>query len=149
MWMNMTLIASWATFQSVPCSLIQPELKTSTHGVPKRPVLQRSCSCITHCQRCHCCPFAGDLLLWDMLFKGYVPRIQRQNWLKNLRLHETPGQYGAYATIQALAQQLATLTPNGQAEALKTAIEKMVNLHPVQDKAGVVVDCKNKGYSLV
>ena len=91
--------------------------------------------------------FAGDLvkaghaIQGDMFHERY-----RQKLVKEFAtIKELSGQYGAYATyLSGAGPTVMTLTPNDQAEALKTAIDGLgldgETLILSVDKGGVVVD---------
>ena len=91
--------------------------------------------------------FAGDLvkaghaIQGDMFHERY-----RQKLVKEFAtIKELSGQYGAFATyLSGAGPTVMTLTPNDQAEALKTAIDGLgldgETFILSVDKAGVVVD---------
>ena len=81
-----------------------------------------------------------------MLFKGICStNATVKNWLKNFAtIKELSGQYSAYATyLSGAGPTVMTLTPNDQAEALKTLSMVLLDGETFilsVDKAGVVVD---------
>ena len=84
---------------------------------------------------------AGRAIQGDMFHERY-----RQKLVKEFAtIKELSGQYGAYATyLSGAGPTVMTLTPNDQAEALKTAIDGLgldgETLILSVDKGGVVVD---------
>ena len=84
---------------------------------------------------------AGRAIQGDMFHERY-----RQKLVKEFAtIKELSGQYGAYATyLSGAGPTVMTLTPNDQAEALKTAIDGLgldgETFILSVDKAGVVVD---------
>ena len=92
---------------------------------------------------------AGRALQGDMFHERY-----RQKLVKEFAtIKELSGQYGAYATyLSGAGPTVMTLTPNDQAEALKTAIDGLgldgETFILSVDKAGVVVDQKKSRATL-
>ena len=91
--------------------------------------------------------FAGDLVKAGRAIQGDMfHELYRQKLVKEFAtIKELSGQYGAYATyLSGAGPTVMTLTPNDQAEALKTAIDGLgldgETLILSVDKGGVVVD---------
>ena len=91
--------------------------------------------------------FAGDLIKAGRAIQGdmFHERYRQKLVKEFVTIKELSGQYGAYATyLSGAGPTVMTLTPNDQAEALKTAIDGIgldgETLILSVDKAGVVVD---------
>ena len=91
--------------------------------------------------------FAGDLVKAGRAIQGdmFHERYRQKLVKEFVTIKELSGQYGAYATyLSGAGPTVMTLTPNDQAEALKTAIDGLgldgETLILSVDKGGVVVD---------
>ena len=91
--------------------------------------------------------FAGDLVKAGRAIQGdmFHERYRQKLVKEFVTIKELSGQYSAYATyLSGAGPTVMTLTPNDQAEALKTAIDGLgldgETFILSVDKAGVVVD---------